>query len=429
MKRKDKGSPNREVLVDLGVGTSQHIRLSQETRATRTGTKSQYIARYGKKFERSQKSWPCTTEGRAAAEAYVKQFDGNGVKHAPTPQALTTGDVWSRYLVSATHHLAPRSLKLYSDAWKEWQQHRGAESPAESFDHFDIERFRRVLEDRGLATATIRMTIQNIRGVYNWALHNDLISRNRWNTYKLKVAKNRRTKPRAEYRHTDALRIWQAFNPTLAGQWRPWVAVGLLLCFGFRQNEVLPLDWSWIDDDFIKIPSEFVKNGEAIERKLFPLVRRILKVAQDWRERLGYRGSYVLFTGQVEGRKHQSKKEFYSIQTLTNHIHKAEKRAGISPIKWRAGHGFRRGLVGDVADETSDTGLALQAIGDKDIRMANHYRVRRNDKIDIAIRERMDRIFPEADQHMIKGATMVQPTPKKRARRGSKQTGADSATP
>jgi integrase len=428
MKGIKKETSTRKVLAEFGVGTDSHIRLAKETRATRTGSKSKYIARYGKKFARRQKSWPCTAEGRAEAEAYVKQFDRNTGNRAAN-EPLATQELWSLYLANAKNHLSKRSIALYKGAWDAWERHRGANSPAE-FGKADIGNFRSLLESRNLATATMKMTIQAIRIVYKWAETNELISRNRWNSYQFKVAKNRRTKRRDEYRGSEGPNIWKALNPKLAGQWRAWVAVGLLLAYGFRQNEILQLQWSWIDDDFIKIPSEFVKNGDAIERKLFPLVRSILQVAWAWRERLGYDGPYVLFSGKVGGgRKHEATRPYYSIQTLTNHIHNAERRAHIASKKWRAGHGFRRGLVGDVAEATHDIGLALQAIGDKDMRMAINYRVPRNDKIDIAIRERADRMFPDGGQPINDGATTVQPTPKKRVRRGSKKPGADSATP
>ncbi len=60
--------------------------------------------------------------------------------------------------------------------------------------------------------------------------------------------------------------------------------------------------------------------------------------------------------------------------------------------------------MGDLVDQTGDVTLALQAIRDKDLSMATHYRVRRNDKVDAAVQERAGRLMPE-------GATQVQRTP------------------
>ncbi|HEV8411805.1 MAG TPA: hypothetical protein VGQ30_14975, partial [Gemmatimonadaceae bacterium] len=113
-------------------------------------------------------------------------------------------------------------------------------------------------------------------------------------------------------------------------------------------------------------------------------------------------GPYVIFTGQAKGRTHESQQGFYSIQSFTDTLHRAERRAGVETIQWRAGHAFRRGLVGDLADESGDIMLALQAIGDRDVKMAQRYRVRRNDKIDAAVQGRVTKLFGE-------GATKVQP--------------------
>ena len=174
----------------------------------------------------------------------------------------------------------------------------------------------------------------------------------------------------------------------------PALAVLRLGIYGNRQNEILQLQWSWIDGDCVHVPAEVVKTGEAGMLALFPLTRSILDVATHWRERLGYQGRYVIFSGQPAGGRHQPKHGYYSIQTLTNQLHHAEDRAKVPRIKWRAGHGFRRGLVGDLADESGDVMLALQAIGDRDVRMASRYRVRRNDKVDAAVKGRADRLFP-----------------------------------
>jgi hypothetical protein len=51
--------------------------------------------------------------------------------------------------------------------------------------------------------------------------------------------------------------------------------------------------------------------------------------------------------------------------------------------------------VGDLIDDTGDPTLAIQAIGDLDMRMLENYRVRRNDKVATAIQTRANRLFPD----------------------------------
>jgi hypothetical protein len=101
----------------------------------------------------------------------------------------------------------------------------------------------------------------------------------------------------------------------------------------------------------------------------------------------------VFYPGQAVGRI-PSKSAHYTIQSYTDALHRAERKAGLTPIPGRAGHGFRRGLVGDLADETGDISLALQAIGDS-VAMAPRYRVRRDDRIRSLLSDRLTRMGAE----------------------------------
>jgi integrase len=108
----------------------------------------------------------------------------------------------------------------------------------------------------------VQDAIRNVRIVYNWGERNELIAVNKWHLFVYKVAKEKRTKPRAEYRSDEFLAIWKALNPEWRGQWRAWVAVGLLGIYGNRQNEILNLRWSWIEGDAVRIDPSVVKTGE-----------------------------------------------------------------------------------------------------------------------------------------------------------------------
>lgn len=371
----------------------------------RNGIK-RYVVQWGKKGSRQQDSWPATKVGKAEAEAFFKGFTDEQQATADAPKRLTVRELWTLYLAAEAEHLRPNTLRLYRAAWRTWEQYITEASIAEDLTIQQIHDYRKLLDSRALSTATVQDAIRNVRIVYNWGERNELLKTNKWHLFIYKVAKEKRTKPRAEFRADEFLAIWRALNPEWRGQWRSWVAVGLLGIYGNRQNEILNLRWSWIVGDVVRIDPSVVKTGEESVLSLFPLTRAILDVAKRWREAEGYTGDYVLFPGQYAGRKRQSTQPHYSIQSLTDAIHLAEKRAGVEAIKWRAGHGFRRGLVGDLVDETGDITLALQAVGDRDLSMASHYRVRRNDKVDKAVQDRAGRLMPDK-----KGATKVQPTP------------------
>lgn len=376
------------------------VRLFLETR----GKAKRYIVQYGPRGARRQESFPATPAGKAEAEAFFKGFGDEMAAKEAKPEPLTVRGLWTAYLAAEAEHLRPNTLRLYRDAWRTWEQFIGESSIAQDVTIQQIAAYRKALDSRGLATATVKDAIRNARIVYNWGERMELIDRNRWHLFVHKVAKEKRTKPRAEYRSDEFLAVWRALDPELAGQWRAWVAVGLLGIYGNRQNEILNLQWSWIHGDVVTIDPSVVKTGEEGTLTLFPLTRGILDVARRWAVKDGYTGPYVLYPGTGG---HPTQQLHYSIQSLTDAIHRAEKRADVETVKWRAGHGFRRGLVGDLADQTGDVTFALQAIGDKDVRMARHYRSRRDDKVAAALQERAGRLMPETPE----SATNVQPNP------------------
>lgn len=360
-----------------------------------------FVVQWGSKASRQQRSFSGTPQGRSEAMAFAEAYEAEIRKpKAPdTPPALTTADLWRLYAEATFPHLRPRSRQLYTENWKRWERFFTRERLADSMTLVDATAFRAELERIGLATKTVQSAIEQARAVYNWAERAELIGRNRWHQFRFKVAKEKRTKARAEYRQADFLAIWRQFDPTLTGQWRPYVAIGLLGIYGARQNAVLHLTWADVDEaaGTLTLRAEWDKQGEEHVHALLPLTRELLAVAQAWRERHGYTGPWLLYPARKGSRS-----DTYTIQSLWAALGAAEARAGIDKVKFRAGHGFRRGLVGDLLEAGNDMDLALKAIGDRDLRMAKHYAVKRNDRIEKALATRAEAWA---------GVTKGQPTP------------------
>lgn len=380
----------RKRLATFGT-RGQLVRLFLEDR---DGVK-RHVVQWGPKGARKQESFAGDRDGRAEAEAFFNAF-GKELERGPKRAPVTNRELWNAYLAAEADHIRPRSLLLYSGAWRTWEQFAGKDAVAQDTTVLQCAEFQKALEAT-LATATVRATIGQVRTVFNWGERMELLDRNKWHLFLLKFPKDKRTKPRAEYRADEFLKLWRALDPTRRDQWRPWVAIGLLGIYGNRQNEILNLQWAWVVADAVEIPPQFVKTGDERTLRLFPLTQAILGIAREWREREGYSGDYVLFPGQSaaqRARGNATQEPHYTIQSLTGALHRAEQRSGVETIRWRAGHGFRRGLVGDLVDATGDVTLALQAIGDRDLSMATHYRVRRHDKVDAAIQDRAARLVP-----------------------------------
>jgi integrase len=352
-----------------------------------------FVVQWGPSTTREQRSFP-GRQGKQEALAFAEAFaaEAGKPKAAAPERPISTRELWLAYGTATFPHLRPRTKQLYKEFWTRWQEFYGADTPAGDLTYDHCAEFRAALERVGLATATIQKTIVCVRSVYNFAERTEKIARNRWHTFRFKVAKERRTQPRAEYRQHEFLAIWKQFDPADRWQWRPYVAIGLLGLYGMRQNAVLHLQWDDIDEqaETLTFRSAFDKQGEQHVLPLLPLARELMAVAQAWREREAYTGPWVLFTG----RQTLNKGDTYTIQSLWSALKAAEERAGIDPVRFRAGHGFRRGLVGDLLANGVDIELALKAIGDRDIRMARNYAIKRNERISQALSDRAQLLQP-----------------------------------
>lgn len=367
-----------------------------------------YRVQWGSKAAREQESFPCTPHGKKEALSFAEAFLQES-KAAPVVEAgeWTTRALFGAYLTAESPGLRPRSLQLYKEHWRHWEMFFGADRLANAMTADTPYAFRAALESAGYATKTMQSIISQVRAVYNFAEATEKITRNRWHQYRFKVAKDKRTKQRAEYKQHEFLAIWRQFDPTLGNQWRGYVAIGLLGLYGMRQTATLRLQWSDIDEasGSIRFRAEWDKQGEEQVVPLLPMTRELLAVARAWRERKAYEGPYLLFPGSA-----LSKSPIWTIQSLWSVLETAEATAGIPKIKFRGGHGFRRGLVGDLLEAGNDMDLALKAIGDRDPRMAKHYAVKRNERIERALAARAD-TFDTAPAAPSKGVTKGQPTP------------------
>lgn len=359
-----------------------------------------YRVQWGPKGHREQVSYPATPAGRREAFAFAESYTAESKlpvvaeKHGWTTRAL-----WEAYKAVTWPHLRPRSKQLYQENWKHWEKYFLPDRDADSMTADDAALFRASLEQT-YATKTAQAIIEIVRGVYNYAEATDKITKNRWHQFKFKVAKDRRTKQRAEYKQAEFLAIWRQFDPTKGNQWRGYVAIGLLGLYGSRQTATLHIkDPDDIDEaaDTITFRSEWDKQGEEQAVPILPLTRELLTVARLWRARDGYTGPYLLYPGSS-----LSQTDTWTIQSLWSVLEHAEAKAKIAKIKYRAGHGFRRGLVGDLLEAGNDMDLALKAIGDKDPRMARHYAVKRNERIERALATRAAS-FDDATEGQTKG--------------------------
>lgn len=373
--------------------------------------KKKYVVQWGPKRKRGQRSFEFTDAGKVRAIGFAETLYAESLNLLPnTAIAALPAKRWraretfKAYMLTRVKHLRGRSVELYSEQWTHFESWFGADRALDELDADAPYTFRAQLDDVGYATKTQHSIVSFVRSVFAYAARTEKIKRNPWVGYRFEVAKEKRTEQRAEYRRHEFLAIWKQFDPTRGDQWRGFVVLGLLGIYGMRQSATLQLRESDVDEaaGTLTFRSETDKQGETHVVALTPLALAVLEVSRRWRARMGYWGPYLLPPGSS-----LSKTPHYTLGAFWTVLQRAEQQAGIEHIDWRAGHGFRRGLVGDLVEDGFDIEMALQAIGDKDTRMARHYLIRRNDRIDQAIAQRAEILSLGATkvQHLLPKST------------------------
>jgi hypothetical protein len=351
-------------------------------------------------------SWPNTAENRQTAIAWAEgKYGALAGGETERGELVTLLSLWTRFAESEFPHLRPKTQTLYREYIRLWLKMWGEDFPADRTTLEMVAKFRAWLGRVGIGVTMAARCIQTVKTLYAWGERHELITRNRVRLYRYKVAKEERPAGPTEYRTEEFERIIAALDPRLATQWRAWVALTLCGTQGTRENAVLHLGVADVTLGYAVVQSaqgtspavtwvagelhwrpEWDKVGNDWTQPLRLRAQLAIEVALEWRERLGYDGPWLL-----PPHRDNSKRGTYSAQTLLYHLHQAETRAGITPQKGRGAHSLRRMVAGDIAELTGDPLVAMHSIGDSDLRMANRYLKKRNDRVAGAF-EKADRV-------------------------------------
>lgn len=332
---------------------------------------------------RRQVSYPKTANGRRDAIAYARGYAEARQSGTKTSPRITVRALWEAYQLDEFPALRDRSKQLYAEAWQRFEDYAGRHFIADDLDVPMMSGLRRALEKR-LSTNTIRQTVNQVKRVYAFGQRASIINTNRAHLYKFKVAKDDRKESPAEYRRDEAKKIMAQLDPEKATQWRAFVALSLCINQGVRQRSALNLKWADVNlqAGTVTWVKQFSKTGEEFTQPLRPGTIHALEVARRWQDRQEIRSPWVLPAGSSK-----STRATYSPQTLWAAVRAAEDAAGIAHKPYRAAHGFRRMLAGDIAKLTGNPMLALQSIGDRDPKQLERYVKKRADQMADAFRE------------------------------------------
>lgn len=331
--------------------------------------------------------YPRTVAGRAEAKAFVEGWHAKRQRMALIAEpTLIMAELWKRYAAAELQGLRAATVLNYQYHWRRWEAWVGRDRLASSVTIEDCARFRAEVVARGGSLNQARQTLTIVRGVYRWGVAARIVQDQGVLAFRWKKRKDDPTPIEPdEYSAVDVDKLLRAVDRDDARQWRAWVFMMLASHHGQRARAVRHLRWSDVDlaAGVIYWRAKFQKQGKELVRPLDWAVWSALLVARQWRETAsGYRvrehhtgaadparlalADWVLFA-------ERDKSQPVSYQTVHYHLTEAERRAGIRHGAYRSAHGFRRYVVGEIAERTGDRMLGLEFVGDTDAKMLKHY--------------------------------------------------------
>ena len=347
-------------------------------------------------------------EGRRAAvlwaqsyqheRARIEEEKKKPIAHTP----VTHQELWTAYAnAPAFTDLRPTSKIAYRGRFHKWISFRSADTPVDETTLHHVDQFIAAARAADMAINQIRQVLNVVRVVYNWGQQRKLVRSNELALHRWKRPKDAKVNEPAEYSEEEFTKLLTKLNPQSPGKWRAWVALMLAGHHGQRANAVLHLRWEDIDleEGVIVWPSEYQKNGEPLLHPMtweaisaFRTARLWVQVptGREWTkmnhtqriraEQLS-RSPWVL---PSHGKNRQGRNQPWSYQALWIALTEAEKEANVEHLPYRAVHGFRKMVAGDVADRTGDDRLGMQWIGDRDMKQQRVYLKQRKARMDRA---------------------------------------------
>ena len=335
-------------------------------------------------------------EGKRRATAFAKglAYERDVLKVG----GITVRELWLRYTSSPSYQrLRPRTQELYAQRWSRWEIHLRHNRIVQNVGPRDADDFIGALRKRAMAPNQISEHLKMAKLVHAWAMSRELTNHNRLAGYRFKLGTDEKRQEPEEYRWEDFERIVAQFDPQNSRQWRPSAVLMLIGHQGVRSRAARHLQWDDVDlkRGVIRWNPVFDKLGKDWTQPIRDGARAALFTAWYWREQQGETGPWVFYSSWgLKKRKGREIPGVYGAQALWKALRQAEAAAGVPSLPLRSVHGLRRMVAGQVLEETGDPVLAMQFIGDSDLRMVTKYLKRREDRLRAAA-ELLDRKGPQ----------------------------------
>lgn len=346
-------------------------------------------------------SFPDTRKGIAEAKAFAEGVHERLQTRAPEAIApISLRGLFDKHVAAKDTVWRASTLRLLTWRWGKLELAIGRRTAAHTISRETLDDLKRALL-KNHSPNQVRLAIKAVTSVLRWAVDRDLIPPTKATSYAVEFSKDiERSGPvMAEYSGNERERVLAQLDPRDSRNWRTFVYTTLLAYCGPRQRAARYLEWDDVDlvDGTLTWRPETDKTGAG---RVQPLPRPVLEalwVAYGWRLAFGYTGRFVFFRpgagsrdpnpnfrspGRAARRAKAHPDIPWSYAAFNGALRRAEKAAGIVHVDYRAAHGFRRGIAGDVHAKTGSSKKAAEWIGDKSTRIVEkHYILRRDDEL------------------------------------------------
>jgi integrase len=391
----------RRVIDSFGrKGRRGYVRVFQEEVGGRSLVRVQWREGKGIRTESTKYSRNAVKEALEYAEEMHDKLVQKTAAIEPVTN-LTIRELFIRHVTANEQDWRPRTLEIKRYRWRKFELFASANSMAASVTREQMDGFKQAMLANKHSANQVRMCIDNVLAVFRWGVERDVLAPTKLTAYKMKMSRDARRQvvKMAEYRANETEKLMAELDPKEVRQWRIWVLLVVFAHCGARQNAARHLSWDDIDFEqrAIRWRGELDKMGTDRVQPMTDDVFDAFWVAYGWRLHDRYTGPYVFFGAQattrgiVRQRKAWEKApkkvrvvvdKPWSYQAFNQALHNAEGRADVPNIKYRAAHGFRRGVVGDLIDKYGSEKLAAEWIGDKDVRVVkDSYVMEREDRM------------------------------------------------
>lgn len=375
-------SPERKLLAAFGLARHVgYVRVFRERVHERPLVRVQW--REGGRLV--TQSFPDSRKGIAEARAYAEATSERltaAPMDAPT-DGLTVRQLFDRYITAKVDAWRPRTLQNKRDRWKKFEHFVKRDAVAALVTRETLDSFKRVLLARGHSPHQVQAHLDAVTAVWRWAVDRDLIPPTKVTAYRPEFGRDvLATAPKmAEYSRQERAQLIAALDPRDSRQWRAWALTTLFAYTAVRQTAGRSLTWADVDFEAGELHwrGETDKMGTDRRQPMPAPVREALWVAYGWRTRDGYTGPFVFYAAAKAARAREAP---YTYQAFNHALHAAEKRAGVATVKYRAAHGHRRGVAGDLYDATGSEHAAAEWLGDKSVKIVrDSYLLERKDRL------------------------------------------------